>query len=136
MASLTGSMTFEAIIDEHSIISSIVSTTAVQKKEDRRASTIPCTIGLYDFTRALCENGSTINLMPLVIYKKARLGMLESTSMRLQVTDWSVKRPVGIVNDMLVRVGKFLLFTDFVIFDCAVDKEILIIMERHSFPPK
>ncbi|XP_070035108.1 uncharacterized protein [Nicotiana tomentosiformis] len=50
-------------------VSSIISTTAVQKKEDPRAFTIPCTIGLRDFARALCDNGASINLIPLAIYK-------------------------------------------------------------------
>ncbi|XP_070012878.1 uncharacterized protein [Nicotiana sylvestris] len=55
-------------------ISSIIATSTVQKKEDPGAFTIPCTIGAHDFVRALCDNGASINLMPLVIYKKAGLG--------------------------------------------------------------
>ncbi|XP_009604393.1 uncharacterized protein [Nicotiana tomentosiformis] len=111
-------------------VSSIIATTAFQKKEDPRAFTIPCTIGLRNFARALCDNGASINLMPLAIYKKAGLGMPRPTSMRLQMADRSIKRLVGIVDDVLVKVGKFLLLTDFVIIDCAVDKEIPIILGR------
>ncbi|XP_070023223.1 uncharacterized protein [Nicotiana sylvestris] len=40
------------------------------------------------------------------------------------------QKPVRIVNDVLAKVGKFLLPTDFVILDCAVDKEIPIILGR------
>ncbi|XP_075088359.1 uncharacterized protein LOC142170361 [Nicotiana tabacum] len=40
------------------------------------------------------------------------------------------KRPVGIIDDVLVKVGKFHLPVDFVILDCAVDKEIPIILGR------
>nr|XP_016452309.1 PREDICTED: uncharacterized protein LOC107776878 [Nicotiana tabacum] len=81
-------------------VSSIIATTTIQKIEDPRAFTIPCTIGVHTFTRALCDNGDSINLMPLAIYKQAGL------------------------------VGKFLLPADFVILDCAVDKEIPIILGR------
>nr|XP_016478106.1 PREDICTED: uncharacterized protein LOC107799497 [Nicotiana tabacum] len=111
-------------------VSSIIATTTVEKKEDPGAFTIPCTIGLRDFARALCDNGATINLMPLAIYKQAGLSMPRPASMRLQMADRSIKRPVGIIDDVLVKVGKFLLPTDFVILDCAVDKEIPIILGR------
>ncbi|XP_009799552.2 uncharacterized protein [Nicotiana sylvestris] len=111
-------------------VSSIIATTTIQKKEDPKAFTIPCTIGARDFARALCDNGASINLMPLAIYKQVGLGMPRPTSMRLQMANRSIKRPVGIVDDVLVKVGKFLLPADFVILDCAVDKEIPIILGR------
>ncbi|XP_070017469.1 uncharacterized protein [Nicotiana sylvestris] len=54
-------------------VSSIIATSTVQKKEDPGAFTIPCTIGAHNFARALCDNGSSINLMPLAIYKQVGL---------------------------------------------------------------
>ncbi|XP_016440992.1 uncharacterized protein LOC107766681 [Nicotiana tabacum] len=111
-------------------VSFIIATTTVQKKEDPRAFTIPCTIGLHDFARAVCDNGASITLMNLAIHKKAGLVMPRPTSMRLQMADCSIKRPVGIVDDVLVKVVKFLLPANFVILDCAVDKEIPIILGR------
>ncbi|XP_075096259.1 uncharacterized protein LOC142174374 [Nicotiana tabacum] len=50
-------------------------TTKNEVKEDPGAFTIPCTIGTHDFARALCDNGASINLMPLAIYKQVGLGM-------------------------------------------------------------
>nr|XP_009795131.1 PREDICTED: uncharacterized protein LOC104241873 [Nicotiana sylvestris] len=111
-------------------VSSIIATSPVQKKEDPGAFTIPCTIGERDFAKALCDNGASINLMPLAIYKQAGLGMPRPTSMRLQMADRSIKRPVGIVDDVIVKVGKFHLPADFVTLDCAIDKEIPIILGR------
>nr|XP_009765575.1 PREDICTED: uncharacterized protein LOC104217122 [Nicotiana sylvestris] len=111
-------------------VSSIIATSPVQKKEDPRAFTIPCTIGERDFANALYDNGASINLMQLAIYKQAGLGMPRPTSMRLQMADRYIKRPVGIVDDVIVKVGKFHLPADFVIFDCDVNKEILIILGR------
>ncbi|XP_019259595.1 PREDICTED: uncharacterized protein LOC109237708 [Nicotiana attenuata] len=46
------------------------------------------------------------------------------------MADCSIKRPVAIVDDILVKVGKFLLPADFVILDYDVDKEIPIILGR------
>ncbi|XP_009593659.1 uncharacterized protein [Nicotiana tomentosiformis] len=111
-------------------VSSIIATTVIQKKEDLGAFTIPCTIGLRNFARALCDNGASINLILLPIYKKAGLGMPRPTIMWLQMADRSIKRPVGIVDDVLVKVGKFILPADFVILNCVVDKEIPIIFGR------
>uniref|UniRef100_A0A1U7VK69 Uncharacterized protein LOC104216909 n=1 Tax=Nicotiana sylvestris TaxID=4096 RepID=A0A1U7VK69_NICSY len=111
-------------------ISSIFATSTVQNKENPGAFNIPCTIGAHYFARALCDNGSSINLMPLAIYKQAGLGMPSPTSMRLQTTNHSIKRSVGIVDDVLVKVGKFHLPAKFVILDCAIDKEIPIILGR------
>nr|XP_016482442.1 PREDICTED: uncharacterized protein LOC107803272 [Nicotiana tabacum] len=102
--------------------SSFIATTNVEKKEHPGAFTIPCTIMLYNYSRALYDNGDSTNLMPISIYKQAGLGMLRPTSMRLQIADLSIKRPVGIVDDVLMKVGKFLLPADFVILDCDVEK--------------
>ncbi|XP_070048840.1 uncharacterized protein [Nicotiana tomentosiformis] len=73
-------------------VSSIIATTAVQKEENARAFTIPWTIGSRDFARALYDNGASINLMPLSIYKQAGLGIPRPTSMRLQMADGSSDR--------------------------------------------
>ncbi|XP_059315831.1 uncharacterized protein LOC132066553 [Lycium ferocissimum] len=112
------------------IVSFIISTTTVQKKGDPEAFTIPCSVGQRDFALALCDNGASINLMPPAIYNKSGLGMPRSITMRLQMADRSIKRPVGMVDDALARVSDFLLPVDFVILDCAIDRDIPIILGR------
>ncbi|XP_059310955.1 uncharacterized protein LOC132062392 [Lycium ferocissimum] len=111
-------------------MSLIIASTTVQKKGDPGAFTIPCNIGLHAFARALCDNGVSINLMPLAIFKQFGLGIPRLTSMRLQMADKSIKKPVGVIDDVLVEVGKFMLPADFVILDCAIDKDIFIILGR------
>ncbi|XP_070020174.1 uncharacterized protein [Nicotiana sylvestris] len=44
--------------------------------------------------------------------------------------DRTMKRPSGILDDVLIQVGKFVFPTDFVILDCRVDEEIPIILGR------
>ncbi|XP_070017193.1 uncharacterized protein [Nicotiana sylvestris] len=46
------------------------------------------------------------------------------------MSDRTMKRPLGIIDDVLVRVDKFILPADFVIFDFEVDFEVLIILGR------
>ncbi|XP_059302275.1 uncharacterized protein LOC132054249 [Lycium ferocissimum] len=46
------------------------------------------------------------------------------------MADRSIKKPVGVIDDVLVQVGKFMLPADFVILDYAVDRDIPIILGR------
>nr|XP_009605704.1 uncharacterized protein LOC104100224 [Nicotiana tomentosiformis] len=57
-------------------------------------------------------------------------GRAKPTSMLLQLDDRTVKRPTGILDDVLVQVGKFVFHADFAILDCQVDEEIPIILGR------
>ena len=101
----------------------------IQKKEDSGTFIIPCT-GLLHFAKALCDLGASINLMPLSIYKKLGLGDSKPTAMRLLMADRTVKRPIGILHDVLVKVESFIFSADFVILDCEVDFEVPIILGR------
>ncbi|XP_050890469.1 uncharacterized protein LOC127095883 [Lathyrus oleraceus] len=72
------------------------------KKKDRGSLTIPCAIGDRSFKKALIDLGASVSLMPLSIYKKLGIGKIQDTRMTLQFADRSVKRPYGIVEDVLV----------------------------------
>ena len=82
--------------------SAIATRSLVQKKEDQGAFTIPCTVGSLHFAKALCDLGASINLMPLSIYKKLGFGDPKYTAMRILMADRTVKRPIGILHDVLV----------------------------------
>ena len=68
--------------------------------------------------------------MPLSIYKKLGLGDPKPTAMRLLMVDRTVKRPIGILHDVLVKVEFFIFLADFAILDCEVDFEVPIILGR------
>ena len=68
--------------------------------------------------------------MPLSIYKKLGLGDPKPTAMWLLMADRTVKRPIGILHDVLVKVESFIFPADFVILDCEVDFEVPIILGR------
>ncbi|XP_009803947.1 uncharacterized protein [Nicotiana sylvestris] len=110
--------------------SAIVTRPIAEKLSDLGSFTISCTIGNYAFAKALCDLGASINLMPLAIYKRLGIGRARPTSMLLQLADRTVKRPSGILDDVLVQVGKFVFPADFVILHCRVDEEIPIILGR------
>ena len=108
----------------------IATRSLVQKKEDPGAFTIPCTIGLLHFAKALCYLGKNINFMPLSIYKKLGLGEPKTTTMQLLMTDRKVNRTIRILHDVLVMVDSFIYLVYFVIIDCEVDFEVPIILGR------
>ncbi|XP_075084963.1 uncharacterized protein LOC142168205 [Nicotiana tabacum] len=110
-------------------ICSVVMTKPISEKlADLGSFTIPCTISSYAFAKTLCDLGEIINLMTLAIYKRLGIGRARPTSMLLQLAGRTVKRPSGILDNVLVQVGKFVFPTNFVILYCRVDKEIPIIM--------
>ena len=86
--------------------------------------TIPCTIGNYEFGRALCDSGANINLMPLSMVKRLSLGELSPTTMTLQMVDRTMAQLEGILEDVLIKVGKFIFPMDFVVMDIEEDKQV------------
>ncbi|XP_070031642.1 uncharacterized protein [Nicotiana tomentosiformis] len=125
------SMNCEMIKMTHQV-SAIVNSMA-PKLEDPGAFTIPCTIRSADFTKALCDLGARINLMHYSMFKTLGIGQPRPTSMRLKMVDRTMKKPLGIIDDVLVRVDKFILPVEFVILDCEVDYEVPIIFGE-TFP--
>ncbi|KAJ9561813.1 hypothetical protein OSB04_006973 [Centaurea solstitialis] len=68
--------------------------------------------------------------MPLSFYQKLGLEGLKSTRMTIQLADRSIKYPVGIAEDVIVRVGKFDFPADFVILDIKDEVKVPLILGR------
>nr|XP_016477405.1 PREDICTED: uncharacterized protein LOC107798884 [Nicotiana tabacum] len=92
--------------------------------------TIPVRIGEIDVGRALCDLGSSINLMPLSVFKQLGLGALRPTTVLLQLADISYVYPEGVNEDVLLQIGKFIFPADFIILDYEADELVLIILGR------
>ncbi|KAK4729660.1 hypothetical protein R3W88_022648 [Solanum pinnatisectum] len=123
------SLEYETIEVPHSC-SAIMTNESITKREDLGAFTIPCIIGMLQFAKALYDLGASINLMPYAIYKQLGLGEPKATTMRFLMADRSIKHPVGILHDILVKVDRFIFSADFVILDYEIDAEIPIILGR------
>ena len=74
--------------------------------------------------------GASVNLMPLSVYKKLGVGEAKPTTVSLQLADWSIKYPQGVIEDVLVKVDKFIFPVDFIVLDMDEDQEIPIILGR------
>ena len=101
-----------------------------QKLKDPGSFTIPCTIKNAIFERALCDLGANINLMPLSIFRRLGLGEARPTTVTLQLADMSLKHPRGVIEDVLVKVDKFIFPAYFIVLYMEEDKEIPIILGR------
>nr|GEZ81051.1 reverse transcriptase domain-containing protein [Tanacetum cinerariifolium] len=86
---------------------------------------IPCDFSEFDNCLALADLGASINLMPLSIWKKLKLPMLNDTKMVLELADRKISKPTGVAENVFVKVGKFYFLADFVVLDFIVDPRYL-----------
>ncbi|XP_062103624.1 uncharacterized protein LOC133814712 [Humulus lupulus] len=100
------------------------------KMKDPGSFTIPCTIGNSYCGMALCDLGASINFMPMSIFKQLGIGEVRPTTVTLQLADRSLAHPDGKIEDVLVRVDKFIFLADFIVLDYEADKEVPIILGR------
>ena len=61
-------------------------------------------IGKAVVNGALLDLGATINVMPKSVYDSLNMDGLKDIGLILQLADKSSKRPLGIVEDVLVKV--------------------------------
>ena len=59
--------------------------------------------------------------MPLSVVHRLSLGELTPTAITLQMADRSMAQPEGILEDVLVKVGKFVFPVDFVVMQMEED---------------
>ena len=117
-------------IAEEGVVSLTVTSSAVIQKslpakmKDPGSFTIPCTIGKYEFKKVLCDLGASINLVPLSVVQRLILGKLTPTSITLQMADRSMAQPEGVLEDLLVKVGKFIFPVDFVVMKMEEDTQV------------
>ncbi|GJZ17750.1 putative ribonuclease H-like domain-containing protein [Tanacetum coccineum] len=78
--------------------------------------TLPYTIGKFNFY-AMVDLGASINVVPRSIFEHLHLIDLKKKNMLCEMADMSKKAPLGIVENVLVKIDKFLFPADFVILD-------------------
>ena len=88
--------------------SAVIQKSLPAKMKDPSSFTIPYTIGKYEFKKALCDSGANIKLMPLSVVQRLSLGELTPTTITLQMVDRSMAHSEGFLEDVLVKVGKFI----------------------------
>jgi hypothetical protein len=91
---------------------------------------IPISIGCHNFPEAICDFGTSVNIMPKIIYERILGDPLLYTDIRLQLVDQSICYPKGVLEEAVIRVGQSYVPVDFVIMDTGGDEKAPIILER------
>ena len=80
-------------------------------RDDPGCPVIPISIGMVDFPEALCDFGSSVNIIPRVLYEKFFTYPLLETTMCLQFADQTISFLKGILKNLCVRVGTLYVLT-------------------------
>ncbi|GJW30889.1 reverse transcriptase domain-containing protein [Tanacetum coccineum] len=110
--------------------SAIILNKVPEKLKDPGKFLVPCALQELDRTNALADSGASINLLPHSIYKKLGLGALKPTRMTLDLVNRPVTHPMGIAEDVVVRVDGFTFLADFVVVNFEPDLKVPIILGR------
>nr|GEX56014.1 reverse transcriptase domain-containing protein [Tanacetum cinerariifolium] len=109
--------------------SAILQNKVPPKLGDPGSFLIPCNFKTLS-CNALADLGASINLMMYSLYAKLSLETINPTKMSVRLADRSFQYPVGIVDNMLVEVGKFTFPADFVILEMEKDSKVPFILGR------
>ena len=120
----------EGVVSLTATCSAVIQKSLPAKMKDLGSFTIPYTIGKYEFKKALCDSSASINLMPLLVVQRLSLGELTQTTITLQIADRSMAQPEGVLEDVLVKVGKFIFPIDFVVMKMEEDTQVPLLLGR------
>ena len=120
----------EGVVSHTATCSAVIQRFLLEKSQDLGSFTIPCTVGNSEMGKALCGSRASINLIPLSVVKRLSLGELTPTAMTLQMADRTLAQPEGILEDVLIKVGKFIFIVDFVVIDIEEDKQVPLLLGR------
>ncbi|GJW65621.1 reverse transcriptase domain-containing protein [Tanacetum coccineum] len=98
------------------------------KEGDPGSFTLPCLIEPLAVKNALADLGASINLMPHSLFRRLGISKLKPTRMSIQLADRSIKYPIGVCENLLVKVNKFIFLVDFVILEMDEDELVPIIL--------
>nr|GEZ78342.1 hypothetical protein [Tanacetum cinerariifolium] len=71
--------------------------------------------------------GSCVNIIPLYLFKKLNIRLLEKTDHIFRLADKTKSLPIGIVKDVEVHIGKLKLLNDFYVIDMKDPETLLLV---------
>ena len=66
--------------------------------------------------------------MSLAVVKRLGLGELTTINMTLQMADRTMAQLEGVIEDILIKVGKFIFPVDFVVMDMEEDTQVPLLL--------
>ncbi|KAL0367353.1 UNVERIFIED_CONTAM: hypothetical protein Sradi_3625400 [Sesamum radiatum] len=89
-------------------VSAVMNHELPEKCKDPGMFTLHCIIGDKRIKRAMLDLGASINVMPYFVYQALNLSTLQDNNVILQLADSSYVHPMGLVEDVLVKVNDLL----------------------------
>ncbi|GJZ36077.1 MAK10-like protein [Tanacetum coccineum] len=98
--------------------------------EDLGLFTLPYRLGDSKPFDTLADLGSCVNIIPLYLFKKLKIRVLEETDHIFGLADRTKSYPVGIVKDVEVCIEKLKLLNDFYVIDMKKDPKTPLLVGR------
>ncbi|GJV76266.1 retrovirus-related pol polyprotein from transposon TNT 1-94 [Tanacetum coccineum] len=117
-------------LDAYSIGATLYNDALPQNENDLGSFTLPCYINNVYFEKSLDDLGVSVSVMTFLTYNNLRLCELAHTKLIVELAYRTVKHPKGIVENVLVEIGKFVFFVDFIILDMPKDVKVPLILGR------
>ncbi|GKC45473.1 MAK10-like protein [Tanacetum coccineum] len=100
------------------------------KMGDPGLFTLPCRLVVSKPFDTLADLGSCLNIIPLYLFKKLNIGLLEETGHIFGLANRTKSYPVRIVKDVEVHIGRLKLLNDFYVLDMKKDPETPLLVGR------
>ena len=110
--------------------SAVVQNHLPPKEKDPGSFLLPCSVCDNHVNNALADLGASISIMPFSMCKRLGLGPIKPISMTIEMADRTVSIPKGVLENVLVGIGKFTYPVDFVVLDMEEDLETPLILGR------
>nr|GEX50748.1 hypothetical protein [Tanacetum cinerariifolium] len=91
--------------------------------------TLSCTIGSLKFY-AMADLGASVNVIHKSMFEHLKPAQLKKTDMLVEMADMTKRYPIGIVENVLVKIDKFLFPSDFMVMDMLNTRKEIMILGR------
>ena len=105
-------------------MSSIMMNSLPIKKRDPGTPMITSEIGGMTFTRSLLDIGASIKILSKAVFDHHHIGELIPFLVELCLADGSIRKPHGVVEDVIVRIEDCYFLVDFLVVDMKMTKEL------------
>ena len=72
----------------------------------------------------MIDTGASINILPKSIFDRHHVGELQPFLVELYLADRFVRKPHGIVEDVIIKIENFYFPVDFLVVDMKTTKEL------------
>ncbi|XP_013731674.1 uncharacterized protein LOC106435345 [Brassica napus] len=110
--------------------STVLQNRQIKKRGDPGKFVLSIQIGKIVFSCSLVDLGSNVNLMPYSVARRLGYTHFKPTRMSLVFADRLVTSPVGILEDLQVKVGNTSIPADFVVLELEEESKDPLILER------